>query len=123
MTRQNRKIAVSWAKKSVKTNNVVISDQYFTCVENFDQADAVVNKLAKNNILVFQGPGKTGAVLVHKHNKDLDVTHMDIASDRPHLDKEVCYAGTLGDGKDGNIMLLSPWQLTFAYCESADPWQ
>jgi len=112
MSRQNRKIAISWAKKSVKTNNVVISNQYFTCVENFDQADAVVNKLAKNNILVFQGPGKTGAVLVHKHNKNLDVKHMDIASDRPHLDKEVCYAGTLA--KDGDVMILSPWQLTFA---------
>ena len=112
MSRQNRKIAVAWAKKTVKPTLMAISDQYWNCVENFEQADAIVNKLAKNNILVFRGPGKTGAILVHKKHKGLDVTHMDIISDRPHLDKEVCYAGTIT--RDDQVMMLSPWQLTFA---------
>ena len=110
-TRQNRKLAVKWATQQVNRSNVVISDQFWSCVDSFDQADVIANKLAEKDILVFNGPTKTGAVLVHKEHKGLTVGHMDIASDRPHLDKEVVYMGNIS--KDGHVTLLSPWQLNF----------
>lgn len=111
MSRENRKIAVSWAKQVVSTKNTVISDQYWTCVDNYAQAKAIVEKLAKSNILVFQGPTATGVVLVHKNNPYLNIKEHDLRTDDPMLDGIKVNMGTMI--KDQHITLLGPWQLNF----------
>lgn len=115
-TRHNRKLAVKWATQQVTTSNVVISDQYWDCVSSAEQATAIANNLAKNNILVFSGPGN-GAVLVHKNNPDLTVTEMNVSSDREGIHGITVYGGHLA--KDDTVMVLMPWQVGVSLKETA----
>ena len=111
MSRENRKIAISWAKQVVTPKNVIISDQFWTCVENYAQAQAIAEKLAKSNILAFQGPTKTGVVLVHKSNPHLKVEAHGLMTDDPKLNGTTVHTGIMV--KDEDIALLAPWHLNF----------
>jgi hypothetical protein len=73
-TRENRKLAIKWAKDTVKKNSsMIISDQFWTAFDDMTQICAAKRKLKALNIMVFDFDGR-GAVLVHKDNPKLKVS-------------------------------------------------
>jgi hypothetical protein len=71
-TRENRKLAIKWAKDTVKqTSSMVVSDQYWTAFADQTQILNAKRKLKQLGILAFDF-GK-GAILIHKDNPKLTV--------------------------------------------------
>ena len=71
-TRENRQLAVKWAKQTVKKNgSMVVSDQYWTPFTDSTQIKNAKRKLKQLGILAFDF-GK-GAILIHKDNPKLKI--------------------------------------------------
>jgi len=72
-TRENRKLAIKWAKNTVKqTSPMVMSDQYWTAFTDQTQIQNAKRKLKQLGILAFD-LSKGGAILIHKDNPKLTV--------------------------------------------------
>jgi hypothetical protein len=72
-TRENRQLAIKWAKSKVKqTGSMVLSDQYWTAFADQTQILNAKRKLKQLGILAFD-IGKDGAILIHKNNPKLAV--------------------------------------------------
>jgi len=118
-TRENRKLAIKWARQKVRPNSpYIVSDQFWAPYVNSDEKTVrnTVRKLNDAGILVFQGPGKTGAVLVHKKNPKLTVETVNVLSDKVSLNDKKMLMGVYTNTVDGEnfVSTLTPWQLTFA---------
>lgn len=70
-SRKNRKIAVKWAKATIKPDtSFLYSDKFWSPFETEKQMRAALNKLQSHGIYAFYGEGE-GAFLVHKGNPKL----------------------------------------------------
>ena len=96
-TRNNRKLAVTWAKSIVKRNSsMIISDQYWTPFTNNTQIQNTKRKLKQLGILAFDGP-TNGAILIHKDNPKLSVEIIDCKD----IDGKTYIGGTFTNTVDG----------------------
>ena len=101
-TRENRKMAVTWAKLTVKQNgSMVMSDQYWTPFTNSTQIQHAKRKLKQLGILAFDF-GK-GAILIHKDNPKLSVHPVDGGDGKQYIGGT--FTNTV-DGKDFATMLI-----------------
>jgi|TARA_B110000879_G_scaffold1228_1_gene1529 hypothetical protein len=95
-TRNNRKMAVTWAKSIVKRNSsMVMSDQYWAPFINNTQIQHTKRKLKQLGILAFDF-GK-GAILIHKDNPKLSVEIIDCKD----IDGKTYIGGTFTNTVDG----------------------
>jgi len=101
-TRNNRKMAVTWAKKTVKKNSqLVMSDQFWTPFTNTTQILNTKRKLKQLGILAFDFD--KGAILIHKDNPKLDVDKFEGSDGKTYIGGT--YTNTV-DGEDFCTMLI-----------------